>query len=361
MEALAAERNEVPTGATLHASVFVPEIDSDHVSVLPEQAEKDETPFEDMPQSLEAATRLVDPMRINNLSPAEITPRYLRRAARAVRRAHGVFNVIQHSSDRLVTQVRHEAQRGQKLARTNQGQRRAVRVRRSMQRSRDLRARFEALDEERARFARRTAAANDLYTAWQSMHFGAPSRGQRAALSLRGAILGAERHERMTRNRLEEAQRAINHLNAAEDAMLRDGETVRLDPVTFTRFAGRGRWSVRLAILAVVLCFVAVLYPPWSPPRLTLACLGNTSCLQLHSGSGLRLVNPGNSALIGLANITMNNGLTQSTQVVPIFIMPRRDRSFTCGDFDTCALNLGQRVSVNLVTTGGTLDVHITP
>ncbi|MBA3826985.1 MAG: hypothetical protein H0X24_24220, partial [Ktedonobacterales bacterium] len=229
--------------------------------------------FETAPTSLENATRLVEPMRLNNLTPEEITPRHLRRANREIRRARRGLYTLQGAAQRLLHQGRSEAQRGQRLARTAPGQRRAHQVQTALRKAAELNGLFAALEEEQARYARRVAAARDLLTAWEGDKVGlARRRGNRAANGLRGTIVKMSRVQRITRERLDEAQRALVHVAVAEEAMRRDGDLIRLDPVNFARFAGRGRLGVRFAIIAVLAALVALIYPPWGPPHLSLAC-----------------------------------------------------------------------------------------
>lgn len=321
-----------------------------------------EQPLAAEPIVLANATRLVDPQRLNDLFPSEILPRHLRRARRAVARTRGGYNALQVTAERLLQGARQAAVQGQKVARTNPGRGRAIYVQRALRRALELHALYDALQEERGRYARRTAAARDLHAGWASAHPGLHGRGRLAAQRLRRAILFAERHERITRERLAETRSALQHLDAAEEAMRRNSEEIRLDPITFTRFAGRVRWSVRLGILVLLLALLAAIYPPWAPPHLALTCAdGLAPCGQLHAGAGLRLVNQGNGVLFGWVQVTVHTGQSQTSQFIPLIILPRADRRLTCADTNTCGLNLGQHATVTITTTGGGASATIDP
>lgn len=317
--------------------------------------------------SLEAATRLVDPMRLNTLMPEEITPRHLRKANRAVRRIRHHLVGLQNAAQQVLQAARVEAQRGQQLARTNQNQRRARRVQGAIRRASDLYAHYDALEEERARFARKVAAARTLLEAWENEKSGLAKRrtGLGAARALKQTTLNIARVERVTRDRLEEARRALAHVTVAEDAMRRDGEMVRLDPVAFRRFAGRGRWGVRLGIVALIVAILALVYPPWSPPHLALGCtfpagLHNT-CESVHATSGLRIVNQGSGVLIGWATVTLSQPSGTTAQVIPLMLLPNGSRSLTCGDYSGCAAQTGGNVQVQITTSGGSDAVSVVP
>jgi hypothetical protein len=318
--------------------------------------------FETVVPSLENATRLVEPMRLNNLTPEEILPRHLRRANREVRRArHGLFT-LQNAAYRLLHKARDEAQRGQRLARTPQGQRRAHQVQTALRKAAELNALFAALEDERARYARRVAAARDLLSAWEGDKQGLSlRRGSRAANVLRGTIIKISRVERITRDRIDEAQRSLVHVSVAEAAMRRDTDLIRLDPVNFARFTGRGRAGVRLAILAVLLALVAVIYPPWGPPNLSVACAGANSCQTAHAVSGMHIVNQGNGVLIGWANVTVDIDGVSTSQLIPLVLAPHGSRTINCGDYSGCATIVGSAVHIDITTTGGTKNVVVLP
>ncbi len=322
--------------------------------------------FETAPTSLENATRLVEPMRLNNLTPEEITPRHLRRANRELRRARRGLGTLQRAAQRLLSQGRAEAQRGQRLARTAPGQRRAHQVQTALRKASELNALFAALEDELSRYSRRAAAARDLLAAWEGDKLGLARRpGNRVANTLRGTIVTISRVQRTTRERLDEAQRALVHVSVAEEAMRRDTDLVRLDPVNFARFAGRGRLGVRLAIVGVLLALVALIYPPWGPPHLQLSCTlptaGEAACATVHATSGLRLINGGNGVLVGWATITVDEAGTTNSQIIPIVLAPRGSRTLTCGDYSGCAPAAGSAVHVQITTSGGSSVVAVVP
>ncbi len=313
-------------------------------------------------RSLANATRLVDPLRLNNLMATEITPRYLRRAAREVRRSKSAYALLRRQNERVALAARQFAQQGQILARNAPGQQKARQVQRALRHALEIEAHFDALDTERARFARRTAAATDLLAAWTGIHPAMRGRGRQSALRLRQVILNAERQERVTRERLDETRSLLIHLRAAVEAMRRNGEEIRLDPVTFTRFAGRTRWSVRLGVLALILVIVAAIYPPWSPPRLRMTCAGQQSaCSHLSVGGALQMHNQGDGVLFGWVTVTLHDGQHATTQLIPFVLVPRADRTLTCADLATCSLTLQQQVSVAIFSSGGGSNVTIAP
>src|SRR5690348_7689007 len=122
---------------------------SNNDAVLAATAGSEETMYAVGPTSLEAATRLVDPMRLNNLTPEEIVPRHLWRANREVRKARRGLAGIQHAAGRVLSTARVEAQRGQHLARTAPSRRRAHQVQMALRRAAGLSAYYAALEEER--------------------------------------------------------------------------------------------------------------------------------------------------------------------------------------------------------------------
>src|SRR5579875_3428958 len=117
-------------------------------AVIAATADSEEALYTTGPASLEAATRLVDPMRLNNLTPEEIQPRHLRRANREVRKARRGLVSIEHAAHRLLNTARLEAQRGQRLARTPPSRRRAHQVQLALRRAAGLNVYFAALEEE---------------------------------------------------------------------------------------------------------------------------------------------------------------------------------------------------------------------
>ena len=317
--------------------------------------------------SLEAATRLVEPMRLNNLTPEEITPRHLRKARREVRKARHGLLTIQHASGRILAAARNEAQRGQQLARTTQTSRRSRRVQNAIRRASELHAHYAALEDERARFARKVAAARDLAQAWEKEKIGLITwrSGNSTARALEQTTLNIARIERVCRDRLEATRRALTHVTIAEDAMRRDTDMVRMDPVNFARFAGRGRLGVRLGILALLLVFVALIYPPWSPPHLTLGCSNPATsrkvCDIVHATSSLRIINQGSGLLLGWATVSVNSSSGASSQVIPLLLLPNSSRELSCGDYGGCASQGGGTIKVQITTSGGSSTVAVVP
>jgi hypothetical protein len=323
-------------------------------------------PFETTPTSLENATRLVEPMRLNNLTPEEIGSRHLRRATRELRRARGGLFTLQRAAQRLLHSARAEAQRGQRLARTAPGQRRAHQVQVALRKAAELNALFAALEDECSRYGRRVAAARDLLTAWEGDKRGlTQQRGRGAAKGLSGMLSKISRVQRFTRERLDEVQRALVHVSVAEEAMRRDTDLIRLDPVNFARFAGRGRVGVRIAVVGVLLMLVALIYPPWGPPHLALACTvpaeGSRACATVHATSGLRLINEGNGVLVGWATVSVDVAGTTNSSVIPIVLAPRGSRVLSCSEYSGCAASSGSSVRVQLTTSGGSLAVAVVP
>ena len=319
--------------------------------------------------SLEAATRLVEPMRMNNLTPEEITPRHLRKARREVRKARRGLLTIQHAAGRILTAARNEAQHGQQLARTNQTRRRTRRVQSAIRRASTLYAHYAALEDERARFARKVAAARDLVQAWEIDKVGLIKRrgGNGQVRALKQTTLHIARIERLCRDRLEETRRALAHVTVAEDAMRRDTDMVRMDPVNFARFAGRGRLGVRLGILGLLLALVALLYPPWSPPHLTLGCSNpaatshNSACETVHAASSLRLINQGSGVLLGWVTVSVNSSSGASSQVIPLLLVPHGSRELSCGDYGGCAPQGDGTIKVQITSSGGSSAVAVVP
>jgi hypothetical protein len=310
---------------------------------------------EDVPLSLEAITRLVEPSRMNNLMAEELTPRHLRRANRAIKRGRRDLVAIQRGAWQVQHSARAEALRGQQLARTTMGRRRARRVQVASRRASVLHAHFDALEAERARVARRVATGRDLLAAWQELPH---RRGESAARMLRQTVLSLSRIERAARDRLEETRRALAHVAVAEDAMRRDADMVRMDPINFARVAGRGRWGVRLGIAAILLALVALLYPPWSPPRLALNCAtGAHSCATVPAAASVRLTNTGSGVLIGWATVTNN----ASSQVLPLILPPHGTRILSCVDYNGCAPQATDAIHVQFTTSGGSSLVAVQP
>lgn len=315
--------------------------------------------------SLEAATRLVEPMRFNNLTPEEITARHLRRARRLVLRARRQLHDIRRESHHVLMQMRGEAQRGQQLARTNPGRLRARQAQRFFRKASMLQAHYDALHDERARFARRIAAARDLVLAWQSVHVNQTSRAVKA---LSQANLAIAREERITRDSLNDTERTLQHLNAAEEAIRRDGETVRLDPVTYRRHSGRIRKRVNLAIVAVVLALIAVIYPPWAPPSLAMGCTEPSTphgaCTAVHAGSGIHIANRGTGVLIGWATVNIqghSSATNGQTQYIPLFLLPRGTRTLTCEEVGGCVVGFQESIRVQIFSSGGTYSITVAP
>jgi hypothetical protein len=316
--------------------------------------------------SLAAATRLVDPMRLNNLVPEEILPRHLRRANREVRRARRGLSGIERDAHRVVHTARLEAQRGQRLARMVPSRRRARHVQMAIRRADGLNSYYSALEDERARYARKVAAARDLLTAWNQEKQGLHRRvGDFFAGRLRRTTLAIGRVERVTRERLDEARRGLAHVAVAEEAMRRDADMVRMDPVNFRRFAGRGRWGVRLGIVALILALVAFIYPPWAPPHLLLTCTIPTSahnaCASVHASSSLAVVNQGNGLLVGWATITISQPGAAMSQTIAVVVLPHGTQSLNCGDYGGCAAPTGSTVHVQFTTSGGSSSVAVVP
>jgi len=319
------------------------------------------------PQSLEAATRLVEPVRFNNLAPEEITPRHLWRARHIVLRARGHLHSIRRDSKRVTERARREAQSGQQLARTEPGRQRARRAQISFLSANELRVHYGALEEERSRFARRISAARDLLNAWEGVHLQPKVRGRRAARALSRAVLAIAREERVTRDSLDETKRVMHQLNIAEDAIRRDGETLRLDPVTFTRFAGRSRKRVRITLAIAIIALVALLYPPWSPPNLTLSCnpagTGQSGCTQIHAENGLLIFNRGNGVLLGWAKVDVQVDTLHATQsqIIPLLILPHTNRILSCQEVGACTATAQETIHVQIISSGGTSTISVAP
>jgi hypothetical protein len=335
-----------------------PVADEDQPTVTPAESE-DESSVATEGRSLKAATRLVEPGSFNDLTPVEISPRHLLRARREMYRARSGLLGLQRDGLRLIARAHSEAQTGQRIARLAPGRWRARRIRWALRRASELHARYDSLQDERARISRRIAAARDVLDAWNSTS--RSPLGQPLATSLNRNILSAARTERVTRDRLDEAERMIHHLDAAEEAMRRDSEALRLDPVTFRRFAGRARWRVRLAILAFLLVLVALLYPPWAPPHVTAACGGSSAaCTSLSTSEVLSVFNQGDGVLIGWLTITVEyTAEPTTTQVMPLVLMPRASRMLTCSDLGICSLTPDAIAHVQITSSGGTLTVPI--
>lgn len=317
------------------------------------------------PPPLEAATRLVAPERLNPLLPHEITARLLRRARREMRRAQRELLRLQDLGAQISQRCHYEAQRGQQLARMLPGRRRAVRVQRSLQRARELRAHYDALQAERGRLARRAAAARELDAAWETVHPGRRGAGRYAAEALRRATLLAEREERISRERLDETERSLQHIAAAEDAMRRDSGALRLDPVTFARFAGRRRWSVLLGLAVLLAALAAAFVPPWGLPHLGLRCAdvggAAVTCGQARTGATLWLVNHGDGVLVGWASVAIRTGGATSSAWLPFAILPGHDRRFSCGELSACDLAAGDQVTISVSSSGGGGTMVIAP
>jgi hypothetical protein len=316
--------------------------------------------------SLAAATRLVDPMRLNNLVPEEILPRHLRRANREVRRARRGLGGVEREAHHVVHTARLEAQRGQRLARTPPSRRRARHVQMAIRRADGLNTYYAALEDERARYARKVSAARDLLAAWnhekQGLH---RSVGDFFAARLRQTTLAIGRVERTTRERLDEARRGLAHVAVAEEAMRRDADMVRMDPVNFRRFAGRGRWGVRLGIVAIILALVAFIYPPWAPPHLMLTCTipttAHNACATVHADSSLSVENQGNGLLVGWATITISQPGASMSQTIAVVVLPHGTQNLSCGDYGGCAAPAGSTVQVQFTTSGGSPKVSVVP
>ncbi len=335
-------------------------------AVIAATADSEEALYTTGPASLEAATRLVDPMRLNNLTPEEIQPRHLRRANREVRKARRGLVSIEHAAHRLLNTARLEAQRGQRLARTPPSRRRAHQVQLALRRAAGLNVYFAALEEERSRYARKVAAARDLLQAWEHEKRGLTRQpGNFFARNLRQTTLRIARVERLARERLDEARRALVHVAVAEEAMRRDADMVRLDPVNFKRFVGRGRLGVRLGIVAVIVALIAFIYPPWSPPRLTACAISikNTnSCSMVHADAGLQLQNHGSGLLVGWATVDMKqDGMDSMQSPIPIVLLPHQSSNLPCYEYGGCALQPGSTIHVQFTTSGGSPTVSVVP
>lgn len=316
------------------------------------------------PATLEAATRLVDPMRLNNLMPEDITRRHLRKAKREVQHARRNLQDIQQTSVKLLQLARGEAQLGQQLARMAPGQRRAKQVQRAVLRMKDLRAYHAALLDECTRFTRRIAAASDLASAWDGVHIKKRITGQSATQGLRQMALTSAREEHFARNLLNDLERALRHTAVAEDAMRRDSQALRLDPVNFARAAGRARKRVRLGIVAVLIAFLILIFPPWSPPHIALGCSipsQEHTCSQVPPSSNVLITNTGLGTLIGWMTITTQQSYTSSTQVMPLVVLPHASRSLSCGDLGSCAFETGTTAQVDITSTGGSFSLTIVP
>lgn len=320
---------------------------------------------ESAPFSLEAATRLVEPLRFNNLTPEEITAKHLRRARRLVLRARRQLHGIRNESHHVLGQMRTEAQRGQQLARMSPGRARARQAQSFFRKASMLQAHYDALHEERARFARRIAAARDLLLAWQSVHGG---RESRAAKALNQANLAIAREERITRDSLNDTERTLQHLNAAEEAIRRDGETMRLDPVTYRHHSGRIHKRVNLAIVAVVIALIALFYPPWAPPSLAMGCTEpktpHGTCMDVQAGSGIHIANRGTGVLVGWAAVNVQGQTSTTngqTQYIPLFLLPRGTRMLTCDEVGGCVVGFRESVHVQIFSSGGTYNITVAP
>jgi len=316
--------------------------------------------------SLEAATRLVDPMRFNNLTPAEITARHLMRARHIVLKSRNTLKILQNESQRVLRRSKVAAQRGQQLARTTQGKSRARQVQKALRRSEELHIHFEALHDERARFSRRLSAARDLYLAWKEAHPTGSPIGQRAAAALNKATIIIAREERITRERLNDVERAFLHMNAAKEAMLRDSENIRLDPITYKKFAGRARKRVYITIAATIFALIAILYPPWSPPAISLSCgqphTTHDTCTNIHPGTGFTVHNNGNGILVGWITVgTDGSSTAKQGQLLPLTLLPHATRTLTCDDVASCALNPRESVHVQFYSSGGAYSITVAP
>lgn len=316
------------------------------------------------PTSLEAATRLVDPMRLNNLTPEDITPRHLRRAMHEVRKARRNLEDIQLTSMKLLLSARGEAQIGQQLARMSPGRRRAKQVQQAVHRMQDLRSMHAALQEERARFARKIAAAHDLANAWDEAFVLKRAKGKRVRQGLRHLALNSAREDRLASERLNDLERALRHTAVAEDAMRRDTDALRLDPVNFARFAGRTRKRVQISIAVVLAAMFALVFPPWSPPHIALGCSVPSqaqACDQVSPTSSVRITNTGLGTLLGWITITSQRNYSTSTHVMPLVVLPHTTRSLSCGDLGSCTFDMGNIERVEITSTGGSYSLTIAP
>ncbi|HKD77832.1 MAG TPA: hypothetical protein VKB76_20165 [Ktedonobacterales bacterium] len=316
--------------------------------------------------SLEAATRLVEPVRFENLAPEQISIWHLWRARRLVLKSRRHLRSIQRESQQILGELRVESRQGQQLARAGQGWQRAHRAQRFYRKTQELRLYYEALHEERARYARRIAAARDLHAAWQEGHPRPFLWGSGMAAALSRANLTVAREERVARENLDEAERAMHHLNAAEDAVRRDGDSVRLDPVVFRRHAGRMRKRVHIAIIATIIALIAIFYPPWAPPSLAMGCAtplnAQGSCNKLHEGGGLHIKNRGNGVLVGWATINIRSQLgTTQVQVIPLLIMPHATRTLSCDEVSDCVVAYQETVHMQIVSSGGAYTITVAP
>ncbi len=316
--------------------------------------------------SLEAATRLVEPVRFDNLAPEQISMWHLWRARLLVLRARRHLRSIQNESRQILDDLRAESRKGQQLARMDRGWQRAQQAQRFYRKTQELRLYYDALQEERARYARRIAAARDLHDAWREGHPHPMPWSSGMAALLAQACLTVAREERVARENLDEAERAMHHLNVAEEAVRRDGEAVRLDPVSFRRHAGRMRKRVHIAIIAAIIALIAIFYPPWSPPSLAMNCATPVTargpCGKLHAGGGLHIKNLGNGILVGWAAINIHSQLggTQM-QVIPLLIMPHATRTLSCDEVSDCVVAYQESVHVQIVSSGGAYSITVAP
>jgi hypothetical protein len=309
--------------------------------------------------SLNAATRLVEPLRFNNLTPAEIQPQHMRQARKEVNSVRRDLVNVRHEVNQMIASMRQVAQEGQQLAREQQGLVRARRVQQILRRIETLRVHYEASLAEQSRLARRIAAARDLLSAWESAEH---QRGKRAASALSHTITSVEQEAHITRECLTEAERFLPHLAVAEEAMRRDGAEVRLDPVTFQRIVGRSRKRIYIAAAIIAVVLITLLYPPWSPPSLAIACTESPkSCSTIHSGSSLHLKNNGTGVLVGWVTISVENDSTHQGQVIPLALLPNASRAFSCDDIGGCSLAPHSSLHIQFTTSGGTPSVTVEP
>lgn len=330
--------------------------------------------FDDVPEQiieptarsrpLDAATRLVDTMRFNNLLPEEIAPKHLRKAKRLILRVRRPLQDIRGDAHTISRKAQQASRREQQVARMLQGKGKAHRVQRAVQQNAAMRAYFAALQDERARASRKIAAARDLLDAWNLVHPAQKERGQRAAHSLKTAILLAAREERITRDILNETGRNIEHINIAEDAMRRDNDTIRLDPVTFTRFVGRRRIRVYVALLTMIGALVAIFFPPWGPPTLQSSCLAtaiNAQCKTVQRGAGIHLLNSGSGILLGWIVVKTDQSTFLPAQIIPIAILPHQQQLLACDQVSQCTTPTLQKISLQITTSGGSQQITLTP
>jgi hypothetical protein len=110
---------------------------------------------------------------------------------------------------------------------------------------------------------------------------------------------------------------------------------------------------------------VALIYPPWGPPHLSLACTvpttSNTTCDTVHATSGIRIINEGSGVLIGWATVTVDIAGTSTSQVIPILLAPRGSRNLNCGDYSGCITVPGSAVHMQITTSGGSSGVAVVP